>query len=176
MDDVTKIRACLFGGAVGDALGAEIEFWSLERIRGRFPGSLTELPPYDGRAGRITYDTQMTLFTVEGLIRAVVQAQARGICAPEGVVHHGLLRWYRTQGGFPSPFPSSRLLAAAIASFGVLFGVPRGVRSHICFSRVARPASAKLGVAWRMPATIARSRRGHSGARRASAAPWDRTA
>lgn len=101
MDDVTKIRACLFGGAMGDALGAEIEFWSLARIQARFPSGLTELPPHDGWAGRITDDTQMTLFTAEGLIRAVVRAQARGICAPEGVVHHALLRWYRTQGGVP---------------------------------------------------------------------------
>ncbi|QXI66090.1 ADP-ribosyl-[dinitrogen reductase] glycohydrolase (plasmid) [Paracoccus marcusii] len=101
MDDVTRIRACLFGGAMGDALGAEIEFWSLNRIRARFPGGLTEMPPHDGRAGRITDDTQMTLFTAEGLIRAVVRGQARGICAPEGVVHHALLRWYRTQGGVP---------------------------------------------------------------------------
>ncbi|MFC3169574.1 ADP-ribosylglycohydrolase family protein [Paracoccus fontiphilus] len=101
MDEVTKIRACLFGGAMGDALGAEIEFWNLERIRMRFPGGLTDLPPHDGRAGRITDDTQMTLFTAEGLIRAVVRGQARGICAPEGVVHHALLRWYRTQGGVP---------------------------------------------------------------------------
>ena len=101
MDNVTKIRACLFGGAMGDALGAEIEFWSLERIRARFPHGLKELPPHDGRAGRITDDTQMGLFTAEGLIRAVVRGQARGICAPEGVVHHALLRWYRTQGGVP---------------------------------------------------------------------------
>ena len=66
MDDVTKIRACLFGGAMGDALGAEIEFWSLGRIRALFPDGLKELPPHDGRAGRITDDTQMTLFTAEG--------------------------------------------------------------------------------------------------------------
>lgn len=101
MSNVTKIRACLFGGAMGDALGAKIEFWSLERIRASFPNGLTEMPPHDGRAGRITDDTQMTLFTAEGLIRAVVRSQARGICAPEGVVHHALLRWYRTQGGVP---------------------------------------------------------------------------
>lgn len=43
----------------------------------------------------------MTLFTAEGLIRAVVRGQTRGVCAPEGVVHHALLRWYRTQGGVP---------------------------------------------------------------------------
>ncbi|WP_442952616.1 ADP-ribosylglycohydrolase family protein [Paracoccus benzoatiresistens] len=51
-----------------------------------------ELPSHDGRAGRITDDTQMTLFTAERLIRALVRAQARGICAPEGVVHHERLK------------------------------------------------------------------------------------
>ncbi|MDH2328832.1 ADP-ribosylglycohydrolase family protein [Cereibacter sp. SYSU M97828] len=96
-----KIRACLFGGAMGDALGAEIEFWSLDRIRARFPGGVTEMAPHDGRSGRITDDTQMTLFTAEGLIRAVVRAHDRGICAPEGIVHHALMRWYCTQGGTP---------------------------------------------------------------------------
>ena len=51
--------------------------------------------------GGITDDTQMKLFTAEGLIRAVVRGLARGICAPEGVVHHAPLRWHRTQGGVP---------------------------------------------------------------------------
>ncbi len=31
------IFSCLLGGAIGDALGAEIEFWSLPRIREHFP-------------------------------------------------------------------------------------------------------------------------------------------
>ena len=98
MDDVTKIRACLFGGAMGDALGAEIEFWSLERIRARFPRGLTELPPHDGRAGRITDDTQMTLFTAEGLLRADVRWNHKGICHPPSVLHHAYIRWLHTQG------------------------------------------------------------------------------
>ncbi|WP_136686017.1 ADP-ribosylglycohydrolase family protein [Falsirhodobacter xinxiangensis] len=98
----TMVRACLFGGAMGDALGAEIEFWSLEKIRARFPDGLTAMPAHDGRVGSITDDTQMVLFTAEGLIRAMVRAEDRGICAPEAVVHHALMRWYRTQGGTPA--------------------------------------------------------------------------
>lgn len=85
----------------GGALGAEIEFWSLERISARLPRGPTELPPHDRRAGRITDDTQMALFTAEGLIRAVVRELARGIYVPERVVHHALLRWCRTQGEVP---------------------------------------------------------------------------
>ena len=91
MTDDDKIHACLLGGAIGDAMGANIEFWSLAHIRDH------GIRP----ARHFTDDTQMALFTAEGLIRAVVRAQSRGICAPEGVVHHALLRWYRTQGGRP---------------------------------------------------------------------------
>ena len=34
--DVEDFRGCLLGGAVGDALGAPVEFMSLEEIRTRF--------------------------------------------------------------------------------------------------------------------------------------------
>lgn len=91
------ILASLLGGAMGDSLGAEIEFWPLRDIRGHFPEGLTELPPHDGRRGAITDDTQMTLFTAEGLINAILRQDARGICDPVSVVHHALLRWLKTQ-------------------------------------------------------------------------------
>ncbi|WP_109565914.1 ADP-ribosylglycohydrolase family protein [Jannaschia seohaensis] len=87
-----KIRACFLGGAIGDALGAEVEFWSLDRIRREFPDGLTELIEHDGIRGAITDDTQMSLFTAEGLIRAVVRKACKGICHPPGVIHHALLR------------------------------------------------------------------------------------
>jgi hypothetical protein len=34
--DLTHVRGCLLGGAVGDALGAAIEFDNLAKIRRRF--------------------------------------------------------------------------------------------------------------------------------------------
>lgn len=92
------IRASFFGGAIGDALGAEMEFWPLERIRTRFPSGVDRILPHDGIPAAITDDTQMTLFTAEGLIRAVVRQQAKGICHPPSVVHHALMRWLVTQG------------------------------------------------------------------------------
>lgn len=97
----TRIHACLLGGAIGDALGADIEFETLAAIRRRFPQGLTDLPRHDGAEGAITDDTQMTLFTAEGLIRAAVRYDLRGICYPPGVVHHALLRWLVTQGEKP---------------------------------------------------------------------------
>lgn len=93
-----RIRGCLLGGAVGDALGAPIEFDSLAEIRRRFGrDGLTDYAPAFGRRGTITDDTQMSLFTGEGLIRAWVRMEERGICHPPSVVHHAYLRWLLTQ-------------------------------------------------------------------------------
>lgn len=96
-----RLNASLLGGAYGDSLGAEIEFLSLDAIRRKFPDGISDLPPHQGLRGAITDDTQMTLFTAEGLIRAHVRGALKGICHPPSVVHHALLRWYRTQGGKP---------------------------------------------------------------------------
>jgi ADP-ribosylglycohydrolase len=54
-----------------------------------------------GLHGAITDDTQMTLFTAEGIMRARVRGVLKGICHPPSVIHHALLRWYRTQGRNP---------------------------------------------------------------------------
>ena len=94
-----RISGCLFGGAVGDALGAPIEFDSIERIRKRFgPRGVTDYHSAYGRRGSITDDTQMSLFTAEGLIRAYVRGTLRGLSYPPSVVDHAYARWLATQG------------------------------------------------------------------------------
>jgi hypothetical protein len=98
---IRRVHASLLAGAMGDALGAEIEFLSLAAIRQRYPNGLADLARHQGGKGAITDDTQMTLFTAEGLIRAAVRMDLKGICHPPLVVHHALLRWYRTQGELP---------------------------------------------------------------------------
>ena len=44
-----------------------------------FRRALTDLPRHDGLSGGITDDTQMTLFTAEGVIRAAVRYACKGI-------------------------------------------------------------------------------------------------
>jgi ADP-ribosylglycohydrolase len=92
-----RVRGCLLGGALGDALGAPIEFESIGRIRRQHgPAGVTGLvPDWRGTVGLITDDTQMTLFTVEGLIRG----------GDVGALHHAYLRWLDTQ-QHRSPGPS----------------------------------------------------------------------
>jgi ADP-ribosylglycohydrolase len=91
-----RMRACLLAGAVGDALGAPVEFWSIADIRQRL-GRNGVTGFIDG-AGAVTDDTQMTLFTAEGMIRSSVRARTKGICHAPTVVHHAYLRWLHTQG------------------------------------------------------------------------------
>ncbi len=96
---LSRVRGCLLGGAVGDALGAGLEFLSLSAIRASYgPDGPSGFVPAWGRRGAITDDTQMSLFTTEGLIRAWVRGDARGLADPVAVVWHAYLRWLHTQG------------------------------------------------------------------------------
>jgi ADP-ribosylglycohydrolase len=117
-----RVLGCLLGGAVGDALGAAVEFMPLREIRQHFgDDGLTDYAACYGRLGAITDDTQMTLFTAEGLMRAEARWQDRGICHPASVVHHAYQRWLLTQGRTsklitslqegPSPWPDGWLIA-----------------------------------------------------------------
>lgn len=66
---------CLIGGAVGDALGYPVEFFSLDRIKAEYgEGGITRLALKDGNA-LVSDDTQMTLFTAEAVL---LYADGRG--------------------------------------------------------------------------------------------------
>ncbi len=94
-----RYQGCLLGGAVGDALGAPVEFMRQSEIRQKFgPRGITDLSPAYGKLGAITDDTQMTLFTAEGALRAYVRGSWRGLCHPPSVIHYAYLRWLYTQG------------------------------------------------------------------------------
>ncbi len=95
----SQYSGCLLGGAVGDALGAPIEFMSWQAIQSKFGAEgLTDYSPAYGRIGAITDDTQMTLFTAEGLLRAMARQESKGICDIPSVVSHAYIRWLHTQG------------------------------------------------------------------------------
>lgn len=94
-----RAKGCLLGGAVGDSLGAPVEFLKMPAIWDRYgPAGIQELHEAYGRTGAVTDDTQMTLFTAEGLIRAKVRGTFRGICHPPTVVGYAYQRWLHTQG------------------------------------------------------------------------------
>ncbi|WP_206442323.1 ADP-ribosylglycohydrolase family protein [Streptomyces boncukensis] len=93
----SRVRGCLLGGAVGDALGAGVEFDSLDEIRAQHGDQgVTDYVPAYGRRGAVTDDTQMTLFTVDGLIRAHVRRDT-GAWHPPTDLHAAYRRWAATQ-------------------------------------------------------------------------------
>ncbi len=92
-------RGCLLGGAVGDALGAPVEFMTLAEIRERFgPAGIVDYTTAFDRPGSITDDTQMTLFTADGLLRAHIKQSLEGSVNVSAIVSHAYQRWLMTQG------------------------------------------------------------------------------
>ena len=91
-----RVRGCLLGGAIGDALGAPVSHLSLTEIRRLLgPRGVTGFV-YDGR-GRISADTQMAMFTTEGLLCAWVHGQIHDPHETLRAIHAAYVRWALTQ-------------------------------------------------------------------------------
>jgi len=112
-----RFVGCLLGGAVGDALGAPVEFLSVADIHDRFGREgIVEFAEAYGRVGAITDDTQMAMFTAEGMIPAVRRAMAKGIWGTEpAFVYHAYRYWLRTQGEPLPPVPMMHGLSSPVA-------------------------------------------------------------
>jgi ADP-ribosylglycohydrolase len=107
----SRVRGCLLGGAIGDALGYPVEFLSLDAIRATHgaAGVTGLVADADGVTGRVSDDTQMTLFTAEGHLRGYCRTRDRGIGGAEAaIVHDAYLRWLETQ-NHPGPLPEEDL-------------------------------------------------------------------
>lgn len=99
-----RIRGSLIGGAIGDALGYPVEFInSFEGIQARYgERGITRLDTKqfwlddEGQSGKavVSDDTQMTLFTANGILNAKCQkiGMKHGICL-------AYIEWFLTQIG-----------------------------------------------------------------------------
>lgn len=130
-DPVTdRIRASLLAGAIGDALGAPVEFHTIGRIRARHGvHGLRDYVPAYGRRGAVTDDTQMTLFTAEGLLEALRAPDS----APGGAIDAAYRRWLRTQ---RTPFPGAGRESGLLAEAALWATRAPG---HTCLSALANP-------------------------------------
>ena len=81
----------MLAGAIGDALGAPIEFMSLDQIRAEHGES--GVPDYVEAPPEFTDDTQMLLFTAEGLLRHKTKVEAGEDSDPVKEVYLANLRW-----------------------------------------------------------------------------------
>jgi ADP-ribosylglycohydrolase len=102
----SRIHGCLLGGALGDSLGYAVEFDSITEIRRRFgPEGLTDFSAVDG-GSHFSDDTQMTLYTVDGLVEALEWANSGVGADANACLWLAYLRWLASQGeAAPSSAP-----------------------------------------------------------------------
>ena len=111
-EGMARRLAGVLGGALGDGFGHAVEFDKLAVIQRRFgPGGL-RIPQYEHGQLVVSDDTQMTLFTLEGLTRAYLRQEKSddGILAQ---IRLSYLDWLETQGGKRGSGEASRLMKHA---------------------------------------------------------------
>ncbi len=92
-----RVRGCLLGGALGDAFGYPVEFWSGKEILARFGAGGLQEPLFEPATGWLVVsdDTQMTMFTLEGLLLAAGRSPEERLQS----IRLAYLEWLDTQGG-----------------------------------------------------------------------------
>lgn len=91
-DKLSRTMGCLFGGAIGDGLGYLVEFDDIDKIKGKY-GKHGVTNPVSNDRITVSDDTQMTLFTLEGLLRAEKKPLGHRI----DEVRNAYLDWFYTQ-------------------------------------------------------------------------------
>lgn len=93
---ISRVLGTFLGGAVGDAIGEPVEFKRIEEIH-RDDGLAGVTGYTSDRSAIFSDDTQMTLWTAEGLIRARERRRQSDDWDPIGAVNNAYLRWFLTQ-------------------------------------------------------------------------------
>lgn len=108
----------MYGVAIGDALGAPVEFLSPDQIRARHgPDGVTELAAWGGHpAGSFTDDTQMTLATAVGLLSAFRDHAEQGASDLIGSLHGAYTAWLELQNDPAEARAPGRTCITALAS------------------------------------------------------------
>ena len=92
MEIKARFRGCLLGGAIGDALGYPVEFFNEERIKRHYGEGGIRRFGSKAKVAFVSDDTQMTLFTAEGLLLA----RKRGETLKRSI-YLSYLDWHKTQ-------------------------------------------------------------------------------
>ncbi len=102
-NNINHYAGCLLGGALGDALGAPVETLTYKEITKEYGhDGVVELQCNIYGLAEITNDTQLTLFTAEGLLRDKCRRGKKGaekdVRETTNVIYRAYLRWLYTQG------------------------------------------------------------------------------
>lgn len=122
-DSKGYFRGCLLGGAVGDALGHPVESLTLDEIKNRFGADGIRNPIRSEVTGKalISDATQMTIFTVDGLLWADSRARNKGLYAYVPCVFYAYQKWYFTQTGHFADKDYEFLLKGEVLEWEELF-------------------------------------------------------
>lgn len=94
---LNKCRGSLIGGAVGDALGYAVEFLSLDEIRKIYgQRGITDYKLNSSGIAEFSDDTQMSLFTAEGLLTAIAENKT-SVDDITPYITTAYKHWYSTQ-------------------------------------------------------------------------------
>lgn len=133
------IRGCLLGGAAGDALGYPVEFLWIDDIRKRYGPCGIQRYDFDGRTGKalISDDTQMTLFTAEGILSGLTQNRLNGTSIPlRKYVESAYADWLSTQRlGAQPPQPVGSRHGSRLLQYPELYS--RRAPGSTCLSALA---------------------------------------
>jgi len=96
---IAKYEGCLLGLAIGDALGAPVEFLTLDGIKMLYgKNGVTDFHDWNGfPIGSYTDDTQMALATAQGCLNAYERWENRGICNVTFQIYKCYLEWLEFQ-------------------------------------------------------------------------------
>jgi ADP-ribosyl-[dinitrogen reductase] hydrolase len=89
-----KRQACLYGGAIGDAFGYEIEFSSIATIQSRYGKAGLQQPVFHNGKLIVSDDTQMTMFTLEAINACDAQTPITEVVER---IRLAYVDWYHTQ-------------------------------------------------------------------------------
>ncbi len=97
---LSNYKGCLLGGAIGDALGYPVEFMELRKINKLYgkEGIKTLKNGENGQA-QISDDTQMTLFTADGLLKSIGENFRSSRLPDINIIHDSYKNWLETQNG-----------------------------------------------------------------------------
>ncbi len=94
---ISNYAGCLLGGAIGDAMGAPLEFLDERQIKERYGENGLHYLRKRGQSYKFTDDTQMSIFTTKGLAESYLKTGRLDTEPDYDILYDSYQKWYMTQ-------------------------------------------------------------------------------